>query len=37
MAFFRGAFFMPVVSAWVAVALLWTWIFNPRFGLVNYL
>ncbi|MEZ4517365.1 MAG: sugar ABC transporter permease [Chloroflexota bacterium] len=35
--FFRGAFFMPVVSAWVAVALLWTWIFNPRFGLVNYL
>lgn len=37
MPFFRGAFFMPVVSAWVAVALLWTWIFNPRFGLVNYL
>ena len=37
MAFFRGAFFMPVISAWVAVALLWMWIFNPRFGLVNYL
>jgi multiple sugar transport system permease protein len=35
--FFRGAFFTPVVSAWVAVALLWQWIFNPRFGLVNYL
>jgi multiple sugar transport system permease protein len=34
---FRGAFFLPVVSAWVAVALLWQWIFNPRFGLVNYL
>lgn len=33
---FRGAFFLPVVSAWVAVALLWQWIFNPRFGLVNY-
>jgi multiple sugar transport system permease protein len=35
--FFRAAFFTPVVSAWVAVALLWQWIFNPRFGLVNYL
>jgi multiple sugar transport system permease protein len=36
-AFFRGAFFMPVISAWVAVALMWTWIFNPKFGIVNYL
>lgn len=34
--FFRGAFFMPVISSWVAVALLWTWIFNPQYGLVNY-
>lgn len=32
----RTAFFMPVVSSWVAVALLWTWLFNPRYGLVNY-
>jgi len=34
---FRTAFFIPVVSAWVAVALLWKWIFNPRFGILNYL
>jgi len=34
---FRAAFFIPVVSAWVAVALLWKWIFNPKFGIVNYL
>ncbi len=34
---FRLAFFMPVVSAWVAVALLWKWLLNPRYGLVNYL
>src|SRR5690349_23621817 len=33
---FRTAFFMPVVSAWVAVALLWKWLLNPRYGLVNY-
>lgn len=35
--FFRTAFFMPVVSSWVAVSLLWKWIFNPKFGIVNYL
>ncbi|HRF47737.1 MAG TPA: sugar ABC transporter permease [Anaerolineales bacterium] len=34
---YRAAFYLPVVSAWVAVALLWKWIFNPKFGLVNYL
>jgi multiple sugar transport system permease protein len=32
----RSAFFLPVVSSWVAVALLWSWLFNPRYGLVNY-
>lgn len=34
--FARTAFFVPVVSAWVAVALMWQWIYNPRFGLLNY-
>ncbi len=33
----RTAVFVPVVSAWVAVALLWSWIFNPKFGLLNHL
>lgn len=33
----RTAFFLPVVSSWVAVALLWSWLLNPRYGLVNYL
>lgn len=32
----RVVFFMPVVSAWVAVALIWTWMLNPRFGAVNW-
>lgn len=32
----RVVFFMPVVSAWVAVALIWTWMLNPRFGIVNW-
>lgn len=35
--FLRTTFFLPVVSSWVAVALLWTWLFNPRYGLINYL
>ena len=34
---FRATTFFPVVAAWVAVALLWKWIFNPRFGPLNYL
>jgi len=36
-AVFRTAFFIPVVSSWIAVALLWTWLFNPKFGLINYI
>ena len=35
-AFFRTSFFVPVVSSWVVVSLMWKWVFNPRFGLVNY-
>lgn len=37
MLFLRTAFFLPVVSAWVAVALIWMWLLNPRYGLFNYL
>lgn len=32
---FRAMYFLPVVSSWVAVALLWKWLLNPSFGLVN--
>ncbi len=35
--FYRTAFFMPVVSSWVAVSLMWKWLLNPAFGLVNYI
>lgn len=37
LSFYRAAFFMPVVASWVAVALLWKWLLNPAFGLVDYL
>lgn len=36
-AFFRTAFFLPVISSWVAVALIWQWLFNPLYGVVNHL
>lgn len=35
--FFRAVYFLPVVTSWVAVALVWTWLLNPAFGLVNNL
>lgn len=35
-AFFRAAYFLPVVTSWVAVSLVWKWLFNPSYGLINY-
>jgi multiple sugar transport system permease protein len=34
---FRTIFFLPSVASGVAVSLLWMWIFNPRFGIINVL
>ncbi|HEY3110977.1 MAG TPA: sugar ABC transporter permease [Chloroflexota bacterium] len=34
--FFRTVFYLPTVTAGVALSILWLWIFNPEFGLVNY-
>jgi len=31
----RTIFYLPVVTSGVAVALLWSWIFQPSYGLVN--
>lgn len=36
MRFYRAAFFMPVISSFVAVAVIWQWIYNPDYGLLNY-
>ena len=33
---FRGVYFLPVVTSWVAVSLVWKWLFNPKYGLINY-
>jgi multiple sugar transport system permease protein len=34
-AFFRAVFFIPVISASVAVAVMWRWLYNTDFGLIN--
>jgi multiple sugar transport system permease protein len=35
--FFRAVYFLPVVTSWVAIALVWKWLLNPHYGLVNNL
>ncbi|MNY04470.1 Lactose transport system permease protein LacF [compost metagenome] len=32
---YRTAYFLPVVTSMVAGAILWSWIFDPRSGLLN--
>jgi multiple sugar transport system permease protein len=34
-ALFRTLFFLPSVTNLVAVSMLWLWIFNPEYGLLN--
>ena len=33
---FRTLFFVPVVTSLVAVAVVWRYLYHPRFGLLNY-
>ncbi len=33
----RGLFFLPVIVPGVAMAFVWGWVFNPRYGAVNAL
>lgn len=37
LAFFRAAFFFPVVLSMVVVGLIWQWMFSPSYGFVNYM
>ena len=34
---FRTIYFLPVVTSTVAASIVWTWIFQPRYGLVGNL
>jgi len=35
--FFRFVYFAPVVTTLVAVAIVWRFIYHPRFGVLNYI
>ncbi len=32
---FRALFYMPVVSSFVSISLIWLWFYEPQFGLIN--
>jgi ABC-type sugar transport system permease subunit len=33
--FFRTAYYMPVVTSFVAVSFIWLWLYEPQFGVLN--
>jgi multiple sugar transport system permease protein len=35
--FFRTLYFLPMVAAPAAVAMVWRWLYNSNFGLINHL
>ncbi|NNU27730.1 carbohydrate ABC transporter permease [Isoptericola sediminis] len=32
----RGVYFLPVVTSWIVVAIVWRWLLNPSNGVVNH-
>ncbi|MFE5323681.1 carbohydrate ABC transporter permease [Paenibacillus sp. NPDC056579] len=34
--FFRGAFYLPIVTSQVILSVIWAWIYNPVNGVANY-
>lgn len=33
--FYSAAIFLPVVTSWVVVSIIWSWIYNPQYGILN--
>jgi multiple sugar transport system permease protein len=34
--FFRGLFYLPVVVSGAGTAVVWDWVFNPEYGIINW-
>lgn len=34
--FYRAAFFLPSITSMVVISIVWQWIYNPEFGLLNF-
>lgn len=35
--FYRAAYFLPSITSMVVVSIVWQWLYNPDFGLINYI
>jgi multiple sugar transport system permease protein len=35
--FFRVMYYIPVITSWVAGALIWKWVLSPEYGVINNL
>jgi multiple sugar transport system permease protein len=35
--FFKAAFYLPAVASLVVVSLIWRWLYDPAYGLINYI
>lgn len=35
--FFEIIFYIPVVTPWVPAAVIWKWIYDPMYGILNYI
>jgi multiple sugar transport system permease protein len=33
---FRVIYYLPTITMWVAIALVWKWLYSPQYGLVNW-
>ena len=33
--FYRAIYFLPTITSAVAISLMWAWMYNPQFGLIN--
>lgn len=33
--FFRVVYYIPVITSWVAGSLIWRWVLNPQYGILN--
>lgn len=35
-AIYKGAYFLPYVTPMIVIAIVWTWIFDPNYGILNW-
>ncbi|MEA3440650.1 MAG: sugar ABC transporter permease [Chloroflexota bacterium] len=33
---FRTVYYLPTITMWVAIGLVWVWLYSPQYGLVNW-